>query len=79
MDRIGEIPLLFWLGAIDITSVTRYTIFLASIALSLTSLLTQTLRGARRPCEEAGPYSNSIAVQGDSIREQLMYFSCNIF
>ena len=47
MDRIGEIPLLFWLGAIDIfwlgaidiTSVTRYTIFLASVALSLTSLL----------------------------------------
>ena len=49
MDRIGEIPLLFWLGAIDIfwlgaidiTSVTRYTRFLASVALSLTSLLTR--------------------------------------
>ena len=55
MDRIGEIPLLFWLGAIDIfwlgaidiTSVTRYTIFLASIALSLTSLL---IRGNSSIC-----------------------------
>ena len=39
MDRIGELPLLFWLGAIDITSVTRFTSFLASAPLSLTSLL----------------------------------------
>ena len=39
MDRVGGIPLLFWLGVIDITSVTRFTSFLASVPLSLTSLL----------------------------------------
>ena len=39
MDRIGGIPLLFWFGVIDITSVARYTSFLASVALSLISLL----------------------------------------
>ena len=39
MDRIGGIPLLFWLGVIDITSVTRFTSFLASVPLSLASLL----------------------------------------
>ena len=39
MDRIEGIPLLFWLGVTDITSVTRFTSFLASVALSLTSLL----------------------------------------
>ena len=33
------IPLLFWLGVTDITSVTRFTSFLASVALGLTSLL----------------------------------------
>ena len=39
MDRIRGIPLLFWLGVIDITSVTRFTSFLASVAVGLTSLL----------------------------------------
>ena len=39
MDRTGGIPLLFWLGVIDITSVTRCTIFLTSVPLSLASLL----------------------------------------
>ena len=49
MDRVGGILLLFWLGVTEITSVTRFTSFLVSVPLSLTSL-SQTLRGARRPC-----------------------------
>ena len=41
--------------------------------------LSQTLRGARRPCEEAGPYSDLIVAQGDRVREQLTYFSYHLF
>ena len=66
MDRIGGIPLLFWLGVIDIISVTRFTSFLASVISSFISL-SQTLRGARRPCEEARPYSDRILAQGLSL------------
>ena len=39
MNRAGGIPLLFWLGVTEVTSVTRFTSFLASVPLSLTSLL----------------------------------------
>ena len=41
--------------------------------LQFEKLLSQTLRGARRPCEEAGPYSDFVVAQGDRVREQLTY------